>query len=63
MHLTKGTVSLQKSNWDSSEGVVTTIWPQRHISGFDSWWVEEGFSPPKHPVFLFRGLRDSFVED
>jgi hypothetical protein len=31
VHLTKGTVSLQKSNWDSSEGVVTTLWPQRLI--------------------------------
>jgi hypothetical protein len=30
MHLTKGTVSLQ-SNWDSSGGVVTTLWPQRLI--------------------------------
>jgi hypothetical protein len=32
MHLTKGTVSLQKSNWVSSGGVVTTLWPQRLIN-------------------------------
>ena len=31
MHLTKGTASLQKSNWDISGGVVTTLWPQRRI--------------------------------